>query len=55
MRERSRQLELIAAKFARSARDYPCIHKPNYASGDCEACQALREYDALAAMPNEKS
>jgi hypothetical protein len=45
-------LVAILDKFARSVREFPCGHKPNYASGDCEACQALREYDALALPPN---
>ena len=51
----ARRLELICDKFARSVRDYQCGHKPNYDGGECEACQALHEYDALAAQPNIRS
>lgn len=51
--EHARRLELICEKFARSVRDWPCGHKPNYAYGTCEACEALEEYKALAGVPND--
>lgn len=37
----------VAQKFANSVRDFHCGHKPFGVGGKCEACEALKEWDAL--------
>lgn len=37
----------ITEKVMNSIRDFPCGHKPNGVGGKCDACEALKEWDAL--------
>ncbi len=37
----------VAQKAMNSIRDHPCGHKPFGVGGKCEACEALKEWDAL--------
>ncbi len=43
-----RKLVAITERVMRSVRDYPCGHKPNWEGGKCDACEALKEWDALS-------
>lgn len=44
-----RKLIAITEKAMHSIRDFPCGHKPNGVGGKCDACEALKEWDALSA------
>lgn len=46
--EKVKQMITITKKAMQSIREYPCGHKPYAESGPCEACQALKEWDALS-------
>jgi hypothetical protein len=40
----------ITEKVMASIRDFPCGHKPNGIGGECQACAALKEWDAANAQ-----
>lgn len=44
-----RRIIAITEKVMHSIRDFPCGHKPNGVGGKCDACEALKEWDALSA------
>lgn len=46
----------LCYQFAEAVRENPCGHKPFAESGKCEACEALKQWDALivASRPNTK-
>jgi len=43
-----RRVLVITERFAAAVRDFPCGHKPNGVGGKCDACEALKEWDALS-------
>lgn len=46
--EKVRRVVAITERFVASVRDFPCGHKPNGVGGKCDACEALKEWDALS-------
>ena len=49
------RLREICGKVMESIRNFPCGHKPNFASGPCEACAALEEWDILSNVTSDLS